>query len=85
MIQKFPRQMLMLIAAMAVAVALPNTYKGQEPSHYGQTATPIKHVVVLFQENISFDHYFGTYPYAANPEGEPQFHAARIHRGPTIC
>ncbi len=33
------------------------------------TATPIKHVVVIFQENISFDHYFGTYPYAANTDG----------------
>ncbi len=40
------------------------------------TKTPVKHVVVLFQENISFDHYFGTYPYAANPESEPQFHSA---------
>ena len=37
------------------------------------TATPIKHLVVIFQENISFDHYFGTYPYATNPAGEPQF------------
>lgn len=26
----------------------------------------IKHVVVIFNENISFDHYFGTYPNAAN-------------------
>ena len=33
------------------------------------TATPIKHVVVLFDENISFDHYFGTYPNAANTDG----------------
>jgi phospholipase C len=40
-----------------------------------QTTTPIKHVVVLFDENISFDHYFGTYPYAQNKPGEPQFHA----------
>jgi Phospholipase C len=40
------------------------------------TTTPIKHVVVLFQENISFDHYFGTYPNATNPKGEPAFHAA---------
>jgi len=40
------------------------------------TATPIKHLVVIFNENISFDHYFGTYPYATNPAGEPQFHAA---------
>ena len=34
-----------------------------------QTSTPIKHVVVLFDENESFDHYFGTYPYAANTDG----------------
>jgi phospholipase C len=39
------------------------------------TATPIKHVVVLFDENISFDHYFGTYPNAQNNPGEPQFTA----------
>ncbi len=31
--------------------------------------TPIKHVVVIFDENESFDHYFGTYPYAANTDG----------------
>src|SRR3984885_15232200 len=34
-----------------------------------RTATPIKHLVVLFDENVSFDHYFGTYPYAANTDG----------------
>src|SRR5215472_13135539 len=33
------------------------------------TATPIKHLVVIFQENISFDHYFGTYPNAAGGGG----------------
>jgi phospholipase C len=37
------------------------------------TTTPIKHVVVIFDENVSFDHYFGTYPYATNPPGEPKF------------
>ena len=37
--------------------------------------SPIKHVVVIFQENVSFDHYFATYPHAANPPGEPQFRA----------
>jgi len=36
----------------------------------------IKHVVVIFDENISFDHYFGTYPNATNASGEPQFTAA---------
>jgi phospholipase C len=39
------------------------------------TATPIKHVVVIYGENVSFDHYFGTYPSATNPAGEPAFHA----------
>src|SRR5260370_13249140 len=34
------------------------------------TATPIQHLVVIFQENVSFDHYFGTYPNATNPAGE---------------
>ena len=39
--------------------------------------TPIKHIVIIFQENISFDHYFGTYPTATNPPNEPtQFTAA---------
>jgi phospholipase C len=41
-----------------------------------RTATPIKHLVVIFQENVSFDHYFGTYPHAANTDGQP-FHASR--------
>ena len=35
----------------------------------------IRHVVVIFQENVSFDHYFATYPHAANPAGEPAFTA----------
>ncbi|GHJ28046.1 phospholipase C [Streptomyces hygroscopicus subsp. sporocinereus] len=39
------------------------------PGKGGGTATPVKHVVVIFDENISFDHYFGTYPKAANTDG----------------
>jgi len=35
----------------------------------GKTATPVKHLVVLFDENISFDHYFATYPKAKNSDG----------------
>jgi len=35
------------------------------------TATPIKHLVVIFGENRSFDHYFGTYPQSKDPSGEP--------------
>src|SRR6201996_3229685 len=40
-----------------------------------QTATPVHHLVIIFDENISFDHYFGTYPVALNPPGETPFHA----------
>jgi phospholipase C len=39
------------------------------------TATPIKHLVVIYDENVSFDHYFATYPTATNPSGEPRFTA----------
>ncbi len=39
------------------------------------TATPIKHVVVIFGENVSYDHYFGTYPVAQNNAGEVAFTA----------
>src|SRR5467141_974819 len=37
--------------------------------------TPIEHVVVIFQENVSFDHYFATYPHADNLPGESVFNA----------
>jgi phospholipase C len=38
---------------------------------HSATASPIKHLVVIFDENESFDHYFGTYPDAANTDGTP--------------
>src|SRR5262252_8429143 len=40
-----------------------------------RTATPVKHLIVIFQENVSFDHYFATYPHALNPAGEAEFRA----------
>jgi phospholipase C len=39
------------------------------------TATPIQYLVVIFNENVSFDHYFGTYPVALNPPFENKFKA----------
>jgi phospholipase C len=54
-------------------VAVPRAVSGSLYLH-SRTATPIKHVVVLFDENESFDHYFGTYPFAANTDGS-QFSA----------
>ena len=52
---------------------LADTGQQQQVTH---TATPIKHVVVIFDENVSYDHYFGTYPKALNVDGTP-FHAAK--------
>src|SRR5690242_11205624 len=37
------------------------------------TSTPIKHLVVIFQENVSFDHYFATYPHAMNGANGSRF------------
>jgi phospholipase C len=63
------------VAATAGAVA-PASPSDPGPQNAVPTATPIKHLVVIFQENVSFDHYFATYPEAANPPGEPAFTAA---------
>jgi len=41
--------------------------------HDIHTETPIKHLVIIFNENRSFDHYFATYPNAANPSGSIPF------------
>jgi phospholipase C len=64
-------------AGLVASVAVLGTAFADDPDHHGgkgsATFTPIKHLVVIFQENVSFDHYFGTYPYATNPAGEPRF------------
>jgi phospholipase C len=60
-----------LIATIG-ALGLTSAPAGADPA----TSTPIRHVVVIFQENVSFDHYFGTYPNATNPAGEPAFNAS---------
>jgi phospholipase C len=56
-------------AATGTAAPKPNVAQGTIYKNDAKTATPIKHVVVLFDENVSFDHYFGTYPNAANTDG----------------
>lgn len=57
------------VAGVLGGIASPAAYAGTGIS----TSTPIRHVVVIFQENVSFDHYFATYPNARNPAGVPQF------------
>jgi len=68
------RQFLSVLLAAAIIAAPVLTPAANAASP--KTATPIKHIVIIFGENQSFDHYFGTYPYALNPPDEPKFHAA---------
>ena len=56
-------------AATAAGHAVKATMRASATVVHG-TTTPIKHVVVIFGENVSFDHYFGTYPNAANTDGQ---------------
>ena len=81
-----PRRVYAIAASVAVAslgvvgatsvAAADGSRAAHGASQISSTATPIKHLVVIFQENVSFDHYFGTYPKAANTSGQP-FRAAR--------
>jgi phospholipase C len=63
------------IAVLAAGTMLSTAVPTPIFADTGFTKTPIKHVVVIFFENESFDHYFGTYPRAENPGNEPVFTA----------
>ena len=67
----------MAIATAAALCLLPAAPADAKNWRGSDTTTPIKHLVIIFQENVSFDHYFGTYPNALNPPGEPAFHARK--------
>jgi phospholipase C len=54
----------------SAAAAMPSV-AGDDGAQSPSTQTPIKHVVVIFGENESFDHYFGTYPFEENPKVQP--------------
>ena len=56
----------------------PITTKSVPPSSGGSCETSIKHVVIIMQENRSFDSYFGTFPGA---EGIPMDSSG----SPTVC
>ncbi|MBR0863855.1 alkaline phosphatase family protein [Bradyrhizobium diazoefficiens] len=71
-------------AATALACAMPvladdfgrdrdHDHDRHRHPHDIHTETPIKHLVIIFNENRSFDHYFATYPNAANPSGSIPF------------
>ncbi|MER0092186.1 alkaline phosphatase family protein [Corynebacterium sp. KPL2838] len=53
------------VTVCAVAAATPSLLPGIAQA---ESKTPIDHVVVIYSENITFDHYFGTYPNPLNDE-----------------
>src|SRR5262252_7549687 len=68
---------IVFVSALAATTVVATGAGMPGPSNDPATTTPIKHVIVIFQENVSFDHYFGSYPVAANSTaGEPVFKAA---------
>jgi phospholipase C len=71
---------ILLASALAVLVFLAGcsggTPSSQTAASSAAASTPIQHIVVIFGENNSFDHYFATYPVAVNKPGEPPFMAA---------
>src|ERR1700674_94769 len=66
-----------VVAALVSASTLGATLAVASPGHRAHsadasaTAPPIQHLVVIFQENAAFAHYFGPYPNAANTSGQP--------------
>src|SRR6202030_148581 len=70
MLSKASYRLTLVLAAFCLLSLIVSTLRAQ-PDGDASTSTPIKHLVVIFQENVSFDHYFGTYPHAANTSGQP--------------
>jgi phospholipase C len=65
----------LLSVALGLGIGLLPATFAAGPAGESAPKTPIKHLVVIFQENHSFDVYFGTYPIALNPPGQPAFRA----------
>ena len=57
----------------ACLISTSNGFAANTDTDDSNANIPVKHLVVIFQENVSFDHYFATYPKATNPKGEPAF------------
>jgi len=60
-----------LLAALAASIIITPAFATQslaDKKNDPTTTTPIKHLVIIFGENISFDHYFATYPVGSNME-----------------
>jgi phospholipase C len=55
-----------LACAVAIGMSSVGVAYASERDDGGGARSPIKHTIILYQENISFDHYFGTYGHGTN-------------------
>ncbi len=79
------RKSLALALSSTIVLSGCTSITGTTPGNGSSNTTPaivattqsaaIQHVVVIFGENVSFDHYFGSYPNALNLPGETKFTA----------
>ena len=70
--------------ASAVLLSVPTAAHAQPDNDDSVTNSRIKHVVVIFQENVSFDHYFGTYPQAETNKDGTHFFAGPLASTPRV-
>jgi phospholipase C len=61
--------MIYIILFSLLVAAISFTSINNSELTYSETKYPIKHLIVIIQENTSFDHYFGTYPNSSNLNG----------------
>jgi phospholipase C len=66
-----------LIACVLTILAAPAQAASKKRAASAETNIPIKHIIIIFQENRTFDEYFGTYPGA---DGIPMRNGV-----PTVC
>jgi phospholipase C len=59
----------LVAAPLAIHAAGAGGHDDDWDDHGHDDDAPIRHLVVIFQENVSFDHYFATYPNAMNTDG----------------
>src|SRR5689334_8541054 len=69
--------LLVLLSCLLAAAALSGTGSSTPPAGAAGGLQKIEHVIVIMQENRSFDHYFGTFPGA---DGIPMKNGK-----PTVC
>lgn len=68
-----PRALLPYAGLSLLAITALPAGATESPEQARPAVTPIKHLVIIFRENESFDHGFATCPHVFDPRDEPTF------------